>query len=355
MLPTLAYGDAIGNHVLEIRDLLRAWGYSSEIFAERWHPRLAKECRPFREYRRFSHPDNLLFWHYSISGEVNRFALALPDRVVLYYHNITPAHFFYGVNGELARQLDEARQGLAALATRVQAIAASTFNRQELEKLGFQVLATVPYILNFESLDRGARGREGQEIRRRFGGNGTADWLYVGRLAPNKCIQDLVKAFYYYHHWIHPASRLLLVGTGEGMDSYVRDLYRLVTRLDLDGSVAFVGHYGGLDGLAAFYQMASLYVSMSEHEGFCIPLVEAMYYDLPVIAYASTGVPITMGDAGVLVHEKDYPAIAEMAHELASNTDLRDRILVGQRTRLRDHGADKARTMFRQALDGLEA
>jgi len=353
IVPTLAYGDAIGNQVLELRRLLREWGYTSEIFAERWHPKLAAECHYYEKYRRFSHPDNLLILHYSIGGEVNQYVRTLDDRVALYYHNVTPAHFLYQVNGELARQLDEARRDLAGMAGEMPAIAASPYNQQELEKLGFQVVGIAPYILTFEQLDTGLQGAKADQVRQRFGKPDTWNWLYVGRLAPNKCVQDIILAFYYYHRWIEPKSRLLLVGAGEGFEVYVRDLYRLVTRFGLDGSVLFAGHLGTADGLAAFYQMADLYVSMSEHEGFCVPLLEAMYYDVPVLTYASTGVPFTMGDAGILIHQKEPHVVAEIAHEVKSNEDFREKLLQGQHARLKDFAPDLARAQFRTCLQSL--
>lgn len=353
ILPTLAYGDAIGNQVLELRRLLREWGYTSEIFAEHWHSRLAGECHPYEEYRRYSHPDNLLILHYSIGGAVNRFVLGLPDHRVLYYHNITPAHFFYRVNGEMARWLSEARQDLALFANNTPALAASPYNQQELEGLGFRVLGSAPYILTFEQLDSGATSAGAAKIRQRFGKSGTIDWLFVGRLVPNKCIHDIIKTFYYYHKWIESNSRLVLVGSGEGAESYVADLYRLVTRLGLDGVVIFAGHHAAADGLAAFYRMADVYISMSEHEGFCIPLIEAMHFDIPVVAFASTGVPYTMGNAGVLFRRKDYPLIAETVHEIITNQPLRERLVTVQRARVDTFAPEKTRAQFRACLEAL--
>lgn len=341
MLPTLSYGDAVGNQVLEIRRLLRKWGYSSEIFAERWQSRLTQECKFFDSYKCFSHPDNLLILHYSIGSEVNHFALTLPDQIIIYYHNITPAHFFHGVNDELFRLLDEGRRGLASFSSRVPAIAASPYNRQELEKMGFNVLGVVPYILNLKRLDQGGKSEVAKKIRRQYERFDSTDWLYVGRLAPNKCIQDIIKAFYFFHTKITSSSRLLLVGTGEGIESYTDGLHRLVTRLKLEDAVVFVGHYGAEEGLASFYQMASIYVCMSEHEGFCIPLVEAMYYNIPVIAYASTGVPAAMGKAGILVREKNYIEIAELIDVIISNKQIRETIIKTQLKRLADYKKEK--------------
>jgi len=334
MLPTLTTGDAIGNQVLEIRDLLRVAGHSSDIYAERWHPRLDGECRRYDEYDKVSASDNVLLLHYSIGGESNTYAEELPDKVVMVYHNITPAGFFYKTNPIFARQLREARDGLKALAWRWPAIAASEYNQVELQRLGFKVVGVAPYIVAQDQLAAGEQSVGAARARSKYGKRGTRDWLYVGRLAPNKRIDDLIKAFYYYRTWIEPRSRLLLVGTGDGNESYVDALYRMVSAFGLDGTVAFCGHWTAEDGLAAFYRMADVYVCMSEHEGFCIPLVEAMSFDVPVLAFAATGVPYTLGNAGILFDLKDHAAVAEMAHEMVINPRLRATIVAGQRARL---------------------
>lgn len=350
ILPTFAYGDAIGNQVLELQRLFREWGYTSEIFAERWHPKLANTCHHFENYHRYSSPDMVLIFHYSIGGDVSQFIQGLPDTVLLYYHNITPAHFFYSVNGEIARQLDEARRMLRQFADTTPALAASPYNKEELEAFGFDVVGVAPYILSFDSLDAGLTSAGADDIRQRFGATDTVDWLYVGRLAPNKCIHDTIKAFYYYHTWIEPASRLLLVGTGDGLQAYVDYLYDLVTELELDGAIVFAGHHAASEGLAAFYQMADLYVSMSEHEGFCIPLLEAMYYETPVVAHKATGVPYTMGDAGVLIDEKVPAYTAEVTHEIITNKTFQHQLLTRQHERLADFSPDAMRAQLHDCL-----
>ena len=343
ILPFFGYGDAIGNHALGLRRVLREWGYPSEIFAEVWEPRLAKECHPYHTYREFSHPDNLLILHYSVGGQVNRFVLNLPDRVVIYYHNITPPHFFYAVNGDLARRLQEARRDLPLLVEKASAIADSPDNQRELESIGFRVLGVVPPLLSFEY------SQSSHTIRFELTSDQSeTTWLHVGRLAPNKCIHDVIKSFYYYHTWIAPRSRLLLVGTADGMQEYVDALQRLVSRLGLEGAVIFTGR---VEQVGHYYQMADVYVSMSEHEGFCIPLVEAMRYGVPVLAYASTGVPSTMGDAGVLILRKEYPAVAEIAHEVITNDSLRARLVKSQRDRLAAFAPEVVRDQLRKCLD----
>jgi L-malate glycosyltransferase len=348
ILPFLTHGDAIGNLALELRRLLRSWGYLSEIFAENWDPQLAKECRPFGEYNRQSDPDNILILHYSTGGQVNRFVRNLKDRVIIYYHNITPSHYFYWANGTLAQELKEARRDLECLAGTVPAICDSPYNQQELEELGFRVLGIVPPILSFAHLETHSDDASPFPSHSSSTTPHPVNWLHVGRLAPNKCIQDIIKAFYYYHTWITPHSHLWLVGSGEEMQPYVNDLQDLVTKLDLGAAVTFAGH---VDQLAPFYRMADVYISMSEHEGFCIPLVEAMYLDVPVVAYASTGIPFTLDRAGVLVRQKSYWVIAEMIHEIIMNDPLRKRLIQIQRARLSAFEPDTVRAHFRTCLE----
>lgn len=319
ILPYLGYGDAIGNLAFELRGVLRAWGYTSEIFAEVCEPRLARECRPLSDYRRFSNAENFLILHYSVGGAANRFVLDVPDRVIVYYHNITPPHFFYAINGDLARRLQEARRDLPLLRERATAIADSPYNQRELEALGFHVLGVTPPILSFAHLPSPSDH------------HATTDWLFVGRMSPNKCVHDVIRAFHYYHTRLDANAHLWLVGSAEGMSEYVRALERLVARLKLERAVTFAGH---VEEVGVYYQKAGVYVSMSEHEGFGIPLVEAMHCGVPVLAFAATSVPETLGDAGVLIQRKDFPVIAELAHEIVTNETLRARIVQCQRARV---------------------
>lgn len=342
MLPTLTVGDAIGNQTLEIRRLLRAQGHTSDIFAERWHPALDGQCRHFEDYRKVSDKDNLLILHYSIGGPCNALAFGAPDKLVMYYHNITPPHFFYATNGEMARQLQQARAELRQWAARAPALAASEFNREELLGMGFEVIGIAPYITVFEALTAQQEAAGRAKVLAKIGAPGKRKWLSVGRLAPNKRIEDVIRAFYFYHAWIEPDSQLLLLGGGDGNEAYVDGLFRLVSRLNLDGSVIFLGH-GNTEMVAACMRQADVYVCMSEHEGFCIPLIEAMRFDLPVLAFASTGVPYTLGDAGILIKQKNFQAIAEMADELMTNAPLRERVIARQRQRLNAFNPDAAR------------
>lgn len=351
-LPTLVYGDAIGNQALYLQKVLRAQGIPSEVFAGGWDTRLESACHHFTAYKDYTHADNVLLVHYSIGGTINEYAETLLDKRVMVYHNITPGHYFWGVNDHIARLCDEARAMLPRFATQMPAIADSPFNILELKALGFETIGVIPPVPDLQRLTTLLGSADAARARHLFGKRGTRDWLFVGRQVPNKCIENVLRAFYYYHTWIEPNSRLLLVGNGAGMEPYVDSLYALVTQLNLDGAVVFAGAQPD-GGLAAFYEMADLYISMSEHEGFCVPLVEAMYCNIPIMAFNSTNVPYTLGDAGVLIHHKNYPAIAEMAHELITNLDLRAKIIARQRQRLPEFSETRIQQAFATILNQL--
>jgi glycosyltransferase involved in cell wall biosynthesis len=324
VLATLGYGDAIGHEVLGIQRVLRAAGYESEIFVETADHRLEPQTRDYRELVDFSHPDNLLLHHFSLGSKASRTAYALPDRMALIYHNITPPEYFVGVHRTLARQTFRGRRELQAYADRCDlAMGDSEFNRQDLEALGFPRTAVLPVVPDFSHLDR-----EPNWLVARDFDDGWTNIVFVGRVIANKKIEDLICWFHAYHTIFDPRSRLLLVGAQTGFERYVASLHQLVGRLDAT-HVHFVGHVSD-EELVAFYDTADLFLCASEHEGFCVPIVEAFYTQVPVLAYAATAVPSTMDGAGVLFGNRDPLHVAMLMDEIISNAALRDRIVDGQ-------------------------
>src|SRR5438445_1635663 len=208
VLATLGYGDAIGHEVLGIQRVLRAAGYESEIFVETADHRLEPLTHDYRELVDFSHRDNLLLHHFSLGSKASRTAYALPDRMALIYHNITPPEYFVGVHRTLARQTFRGRRELRAYADRCDlAMGDSEFNRQDLEALGFPRTAVLPVVPDFSHLDRDPQWLVARDF--------DDDWtnvLFVGRMIANKKIEDLIRWFHAYHTVFNPRSRLLLVG-----------------------------------------------------------------------------------------------------------------------------------------------
>ena len=324
VLATLGYGDAIGHEVLGIQRVLRAAGYESEIFVEAADHRLEHLTRDYRHLIDFSCPDNLLLHHFSLGSKASRTAFALPDRMALIYHNITPPEYFIGVNRKLAGQCFRGRRELRAYRHRCDlALGDSDFNRQDLEALGFARTAVLPVVPDFSHLDLASNPFVAQQFDDPW-----TNILFVGRVISNKKIEDLIRFFHAYHTLHNPRSRLLLVGTHTGFERYFAGLTELVAALGLS-HVHFVGQVSD-EELAAYYEIADLFLCASEHEGFCVPLLEAFYKEVPVVAYAATAVPSTMDGAGVLFDDKDPRHVAAIIDAVASNCRLQQEIVEGQ-------------------------
>jgi L-malate glycosyltransferase len=324
VLATLGYGDAIGHEVLGIQRVLRAAGYESEIFVETADYRLEPLTRDYRELVDFSRRDNLLLHHFSLGSKASRTAFALPDRMALIYHNITPPEYFVGVHRKLAQQCFRGRRELQAYAQRCDlALGDSEYNRQDLDLLGFPRTAVLPVVPDFSHLDR----EPNWLVARQFDDEWT-NVLFVGRVIANKKIEDVIRFFHAYHTYFNPRSRLLLVGSYSGFERYLASLTQLIAALGAS-HVHLVGHVSD-EELVAFYDVADLFLCASEHEGFCVPLVESFYKQVPVLAYAATAVPATMDGAGVLYDDKDPTHVAALMDAIVSNAALQEAIVDGQ-------------------------
>jgi L-malate glycosyltransferase len=352
VLATLGYGDAIGHEVLGIQRVLRSQGYGSEIFVETADDRLEPLTRDYRELVDFSDPDNLLLHHFSLGSKASRTAFALPDRMALIYHNITPPDYFVGVHRTLARQCFHGRRELRAYAARCDlALGDSEFNRQDLEQLGFTRTAVLPVVPDFSHLER----RPNRALAHQFDDEWT-NVLFVGRVIANKRIDDLIRYFHAYQRF-NARSRLIIVGSHTGFGHYLARLHHLAATLGV-AHVYFVGHVSD-EELTAFYEIADLFLCASEHEGFCVPLVEAFYKEVPVLAYAATAVPATMDGAGVLYDTKDPMHVAALMDTIVSNCSLQEAIVQGQLDAVRRlRGKDFAGTLLgfvRSILDSPRA
>jgi len=345
MLPDFSYGDAIGNDVLAIRKTLREWGYDSEIYAHHVHPRLTQESRPYQEYRAVSRPENLLIFHFSIGSEVSDFVKRLPDKKVLLYHNITPPHFFHGVNAEVERRCAWGYEELKQLAPHFDlGLGVSDFNRRDLEKAGFRRTGVLPILLDFKDYHL----TPDQALERRLS-DGRVNILHVGRIVPQKRIEDLVRVFYLFQKRLVPESRLVLVGTDSGMSNYRRAVQGLIEGLGLKEKVLMAG-FASFRELITYYTKAQVYLCLSEHEGFCVPLVESMFFGIPIIAYLAGGIPETLGGAGVGLSRKDPEEIAELMGLILEDEGLRRKIINGQKERLKDFSLEKTRERLKAHL-----
>lgn len=346
IMPGFLPEDAIGNHAFRLRALFRQWGYESQVYAQFRDSRLSD---PGLDYLRYEgDPNNILIFHYSVGSPVTEFVRRFPDQVVLYYHNITPSRFVAGSNPEFAALLDQGRQDLPAFRNVRFVLAGSEYNRQELLALGFEQVEVLPYFIPFDQLAASAQSSAGQSVVSRFS-DGWVNWLFVGRIVPNKCQADVIRAFRYYHQLINPRSRLWLIGSDVNAPGYRLSLEVLAEELSLS-DVHWLGEVPLEAGFGAYYQAATVYVSMSEHEGFGVPLLEAMSFDIPVLAYDAAAVPYVLGQAGVLVNQKRYDVIGELVDLLASDGEFRRRVIACQRARLADFAPQAVEAQLRQLV-----
>jgi glycosyltransferase involved in cell wall biosynthesis len=324
VLATLGYGDAIGHEVLGIQRALLAAGYESEIFVETADRRLEHLTTDYREMVGAISPDDVLIHHFSIGSRASRTAYALPGRMVLVYHNITPPEYFIGVHKDLVKLCFRGRRELTAYIGRSElALGDSEYNRAELESLGFRRTGVLPVVPDFTHLDV-----EPDTMTARDFDDGWTNVMFVGRVIPNKRFEDVIRAFHVYRTRHNPRSRLLLVGSYSGFERYLAMLTALVARLGTP-DVHFLGHVSN-EELTALYDVADLFLCASEHEGFCVPLIESFYKQIPVVAYAATAVPATMDGGGVLYSTKDPFDVAQLMAAILDDAAVEDAVIASQ-------------------------
>ncbi len=328
VLAGFARGDAISHEALTLRSLCRELGFASEIYApaDRIAPEAAGDCRPLGEYRQQA--TDIAIGHYSIASAATDVFLASPARKILIYHNITPPEFFIPFDASIARQLTEARQGLPSILAGMDAVwADSEFNAAEARALGAPTVKVFPLLFNAADLDI----PPDPAVLAKFAVP-MKNILFVGRIAPNKGIEDLISAFAWFHRNIEPQSRLLIVGSDRSAPSYYAMLKMLAAELELD--TVFFERFASPAGLSAYYDVADCFVTTSQHEGYCLPLLEAMHKGVPVIARRTGGTPEAMGDAGILIEEFSPQELAELMGMICHDSSLKQTVQASQQKRM---------------------
>jgi glycosyltransferase involved in cell wall biosynthesis len=347
-VPALHRGDAIGDSARLMRDAFRAWGHGADVYALELDADLAQDGRPFADWREGG-PADVVILHFALPSPLTPAFLELGGKRVLLHHNITPPEYFAGWDDELARICRAGREELEALAPRCDlGLADSEFNRLELEALGAARTGVLPILLDFE------RYREAPSpVLRRMLEDGRTNLLFVGRLAPNKRPDDLVRLASYWRRFLAQDMRLVLVGKLPRRRGYFDALQALAYEEGLTpDECLFLGHVPH-DELVACYRAARVFVSMSEHEGFGVPLVESMLMRVPVLAYAAAAVPHTLGGAGVQFKQKRLAEVAETAHALATDEALRSAVLAGQDQRLAAFAPERVLGALQAYLESL--
>jgi L-malate glycosyltransferase len=332
-VPAAHKGDAIGDSARRVRDLLRTMGHDSELYALTIDDELRHDVYMFADPA--ARRGDLTIFHYALPSPMTAAFASLGSGRVLQYHNVTPAEYFAPFDPALFRLAQLGRDELAMLAGHTElALGDSEYNRQELESLGFGRTGVFPIAVDTTRVTRAAERPSLERIL----DDGLVNFLFVGRMAPNKKIEDIIKLAEVYKRYIDAYYRFIFVGRYDVVPRYYSMIRALMAEYRLlDDRFVFTGAVPD-EELAVYYQHAAVYLSLSEHEGFCVPLIEAMAADVPVLAYAAAAVPDTLGGAGVQFAPKDLEYAAELLGALAFDDDLRGRVIAGQRRRLADFG-----------------
>jgi glycosyltransferase involved in cell wall biosynthesis len=339
LISSAAPGDAVTGQAFAWQGLLRSWGYESDIVAEHVYPGFEPYVRSLdREARSIRSADAVVL-HYSIWGRVCESALSAEGKLVLCYHNVTPPEILRPFNRKIAHLCERGIKLLPRFANHYSlAVAYSTYNAEGLQQAGIENTVVVPLLLSLKD-----RPKEPSHLR-------TAPIvLFVGRIAPNKRLEDVIQIFARYQQRWESEATLALVGSPVEFDSYQLVLEQLVERLGVE-RVVFTGLISTHER-EDWYRKASVYISMSVHEGFCAPLLEAMAKGVPVVARAAGAVPETLGGAGLLVDGEDFEQIAASLYEAASNMSTRSALAVKAERRLAEVRPEIVARRLRDALE----
>jgi glycosyltransferase involved in cell wall biosynthesis len=337
-VPMLHVRDAVGEHTRALHDLLVADGVECRIYTETPDPDTVDETRPYLDYEEDAVPGDVLVYQMATRSGMAGWLAGRPEPVVVNYHSITPPEYFAPWNNWIARHQVGATRELRGLApTAALGIGVSEFDARELRDGGCAEVVVIPVanvrVPPIEPDAAAVAARQGSQ-------EDGPRWLSVGRLAPNKAHQDTIAALFVARATTSPGARLTIVGS-PSEPTYARALRRYAAELGIAGAVEFVSRISDAE-LAARYATADVLVMLSEHEGFGVPLVEAMSYGLPVVAYAAGAVPEVVGDAGVLLEAKGPRRVADEVGALLADPERRQALVTAGRARPAALGLDRA-------------
>jgi glycosyltransferase involved in cell wall biosynthesis len=329
VVAALSSGDAVCNEAFAFQSLLRARGYQSEIYAGSIAPEMTGRGLPAPDYSgRAPSLEAATIFHFAIGSPVAERVLERNEPLVLRYHNVTPYEFFLGFSGHLVGLTYHGARGLSRFAPRTAlGLAVSEFNRRDLVASSFTPTDVLPLAMNLAALDEPAD----PIVTSRFQ-DGRKNLIFVGRVAPNKKIEDLIRVFCAYQRYVEPDSRLFIVGDHRGFEHYSRRLAEMVSHLRID-EVVFAGAVTQGE-LNAYYRLSDVFLGLSEHEGYGAPLIEAMRFGLPVIAFDAGAVRETLRGGGILLTAKKPVEVAELLDMAISDPAFRAAVLKTQSTAL---------------------
>jgi len=344
VIPSLASRDAIGVHTLHLRDGLRAAGIESDVYYGSHTPDVADEGRPVTELGR-SGRERWLLYQASIGSPVYDILAARNEPKLVNYHNITPAALLRDWEPDVAYEVALGRTQLARLAPQSRfAVADSAFNESELHALGYEGTAVVPLLIDMRAKSDEPDPDLAARLATRRAREGGADLLYVGKISPHKAPHDLVKMLDVLRRVYEPAARLHLIGSPLGT-TYEPALRAFIEELGLADVVTLPGSVTPAE-LEAYYRAADVFVCASDHEGFCVPLAEAMGHGVPIVAYGVTAVSETVAGAGLLLDDKAPVPFAAAVGRVLHDEALRSLLVQEGMTRAASFDRDASTERF---------
>lgn len=329
----LACGDGVTNCALALAELLDEKGYQNVMAANYVDATLqGSDIIRFDDVEDIClNMEDIIIYHFSIGADLNRNIEKLPYKKILVYHNVTPAKFFRGIDNELMeRCLWGILDAENTIGNYLKCITMSEYSKKDLIQYGWNAgdIEAIPLISRYQK-----KGKENldKKILAKYS-DGFRNFLFVGRIVPHKKIEDIIRTFAYYQKNIYSDTRLILVGS-IGYKNYYNALENYIEELDAQ-NVILAGHVPN-EVLEAYYAVSDLFLCMSEHEGFCMPIIEAMGRGIPVFAYAAAAVPETMGNAGVLLESKDEAMVCKYIDNIFQDKQYREKIIIGEQERVR--------------------
>ncbi|MDQ1349973.1 MAG: hypothetical protein QG657_274 [Acidobacteriota bacterium] len=335
-LPTLHYGDAVGNSALSFHRFLETKGIESRIVSITCDECMKDNTFPFAAYKETINPNSLKILHFAVPSELTDFFLTVPGKKALIYHNITPSHFFVDYSDHLVQLTQEGRIHLERLKNSFDiSIADSNYNAEELRNLDFKNVNVFPLAINLADYDAPhslAYYNLMKDERKNI--------IFVGRISPNKKIEDLIRVLYFYKKHLSPSIRLIVAGNTKTLPNYFYAVKDLALRFRLaPEDIVFTGHIP-FEELLSVYRLGDVFLSMSEHEGFCLPLIESSYFRVPIVAFDAGAVSETLDGSGMLFKEKKSDAVAGLVEGVLEDVPLREKLKSLQAGRIEKYRKD---------------
>ena len=347
MLGSLTVGDAIGNDCIAIKHVIEDMGIKTAIYAPDVSPKIKEPGVHQLDVMPKVNEEDIVIYHMGSGSPLNGMVADLNCRKIMRYHNITPYEFFTVDNPSAA---ENCRRGLQDMKTVMKGrftsyIAASQFNKKDMIDMGYKAgdIEVVPIIFPFDDYKQEPDAKMVKKMS-----DGITNIVFVGRVAPNKKHEDIIRAFAYYKKNVNPKSRLILVGSHNPDGLYYNDLQEYIKALDVE-DVIFPGHISFAE-ILAIYKTADVFLCLSEHEGFCVPLLEAMVFDVPIVAYDACAVPETLGGSGIVIDDKDPAFIARVLDEIVNNQEMRKAVIEAQRRRKENFAYEKIKDQLQEYL-----